>query len=211
MIHYVIEREVTTQGVRMSRRIELLLVIKQEIAVLPKIKLTLIVGVHVAVRVRYNEPKFNQLNGSIIRGVSRDWSTRIHSVNIVPRPHCTYCHQIGQQINECPFIEDNVKQGFVEHFYNLNSEPRRIRNHGHIELKNLYHKRVKTLDRLKEQTWKDNIIKMKASIVANVVPIFVVHVPSLLYQNNIGVTYARTSNFKMELVRFMPLYYMAMF
>ncbi len=35
-------------------------------------------------------------------------------------PHCTYCHEIGHQINECPFIEDNVKKGFVEHFQNLN-------------------------------------------------------------------------------------------
>jgi len=35
-------------------------------------------------------------------------------------PHCTYCHEIGHQINECPFVEDNVKKGFVEHFQNLN-------------------------------------------------------------------------------------------
>jgi len=51
---------------------------------------------------------------------------------------------------------------------------------------------------------------MKAQIVENVVPIFVVDVPSLLHQNNIGTTYARTSNFKMELIRFVPLYSMAM-
>jgi hypothetical protein len=32
----------------------------------------------------------------------------------------------------------------------------------------------------------------------------------LLHQNNIGVTYVKTLNFRMELVRFMPLYFMAM-
>jgi hypothetical protein len=71
------------------------------------------------IRVNYNEPKVNQQNGSINRGVPRDWSRGIHSVNGVPRPNspgCTYYPQIGHQINECPFIENNVKQGFAEHF-----------------------------------------------------------------------------------------------
>ncbi len=39
-------------------------------------------------------------------------------MNKVPRPNCprcTYWHQIGHQINECLFIEDNVRQIFVEH------------------------------------------------------------------------------------------------
>jgi hypothetical protein len=49
---------------------------------------------------------------------------------------------------------------------------------------------------------------MKVKTGVNV--IFVVPIQSLLQQNNIGVTYARTSNFRMELVRFMPLYYVAM-
>jgi hypothetical protein len=48
--------------------------------------------------------------------------------------------------NECPFIKNNVKQGFAEHFQNLNSEPIRIGNHGPIDL---YHERVKILDRFK--------------------------------------------------------------
>ncbi len=76
-------------------------------------------GVLVAIRVRYSEPIFNQHNGSIVRGVPRNWNRGIHIVNKVPRPNspcCTYCHQIGHQINECQFIKDNVKQGFVEHF-----------------------------------------------------------------------------------------------
>jgi hypothetical protein len=42
--------------------------------------------------------------------------------------------------------------------------------------------------------------------MANVIPIFAVSIPSLLHQNNIGVTYARTSNFKMEPIRSVPLY-----
>jgi hypothetical protein len=84
-----------------------------------------------AIKVRYNELIINQQNGSINSGVPRDWSRRIHSVNRVPRPnspHCTYRHQIGNQINECPFIEDNVRQGFVEHFQNQNLELARVGN-----------------------------------------------------------------------------------
>ncbi len=74
-------------------------------------------------------------------------------MNKVPRPNspcCTYYHRIRHQINECPFIEDNVKQGFVEHFQNLNLKPARIENHGHIEPKDVYHERVRILDRLRK-------------------------------------------------------------
>jgi hypothetical protein len=52
-------------------------------------------GVPVAVRMKYSEPRFNQQNGSIVKGVPRDWSKGIHSVNKVPKPNspcCTYCH-----------------------------------------------------------------------------------------------------------------------
>jgi len=58
-------------------------------------------------------------------------------------PRCTYCHAIGHEINECPFIEDNVRQGFAEHFQNLNLELARAKNHGYIELEDLYHDKVK--------------------------------------------------------------------
>ncbi len=78
-----------------------------------------------AVRVRYNEPILNHQSGSIVRGVPRDWSKGIHSVNRVPRlnlPQCTYYHKIGHQINECLFIENNVRQRFVEHFQNLKGQ-----------------------------------------------------------------------------------------
>ncbi len=46
--------------------------------------------------------------------------------------------------------------------------------------------------------------------MANVVPIFVAYVQSLLHQDNIGITYVGTSNFKMELVTYVPLYFVAM-
>jgi hypothetical protein len=52
---------------------------------------------------------------------------------------------------------------------------------------------------------------MRAQTRVDVVPIFITHVQSLLQQNNIGVTYVGTSNFKMEPIRFVPLYFMAMF
>jgi hypothetical protein len=123
--------------------------------ILPRAKPTVVEGVHVGVRVRYNEPIFNQHNGSIVKGVPRDYNKGIHNVNKVPRPNsprCTYCHHIGHQINECPFIEDNVWQGFAKHFHNLNLEPTRVGNHGHIEPELLYHERVEIPNRLKEQT-----------------------------------------------------------
>ncbi len=56
----MVEREVTTQGIRMSRRVESILVTRQEIIVLLRAKPTLVEGVHVVVRVKYSEPKFNQ-------------------------------------------------------------------------------------------------------------------------------------------------------
>jgi hypothetical protein len=46
--------------------------------------------------------------------------------------------------------------------------------------------------------------------MADVTPIFVAPAPNLFHHNNVGVTYVGTSNFIMELVRFVPLYYVAM-
>jgi len=51
---------------------------------------------------------------------------------------------------------------------------------------------------------------MKAQTEVDVIPIYVALVQSLFQQKKIGVTYAGTSNFKMELVIFVPLYYVAM-
>ncbi len=42
--------------------------------------------------------------------------------------------------------------------------------------------------------------------MVDVIPISVALTQSLLHNNNIGVTYIGTSNFKMEPVRFVPLY-----
>jgi hypothetical protein len=46
--------------------------------------------------------------------------------------------------------------------------------------------------------------------MANIVLIFVALVPNLLHHNNVGVTYVGASNFRMELIRSIPLYYVAM-
>jgi len=46
--------------------------------------------------------------------------------------------------------------------------------------------------------------------MANVIPIFVVHAPNLIHRNNVGVTYVRTSDLKVEPIRSVPLYYVAM-
>jgi hypothetical protein len=44
----------------------------------------------------------------------------------------------------------------------------------------------------------------------DVVPIFVDFVPNMLHHNNVGVTYVGTSNFKMEPLSSIPLYFVAM-
>jgi hypothetical protein len=51
-------------------------------------------------------------------------------------------------------------------------------------------------------------VEIRVQIVVDVVLVFGALIPSLLHPNHIGVTYARTSNFRKEPVRFMPLYYM---
>jgi hypothetical protein len=75
----------------------------------------------------------------------------------------------------------------------------------------MYHERVRILDRLKEQIYRDKKVEMKAQIMVDVTLIFVVCAPNLLHHNNVEVTYVETSNFKMELVISIPLYYVAMF
>jgi len=81
----------------MSIGVELVLVTRQETIILPRPKPTVVKHVLVVIRVRYSEPKLNQQNGNIVKGVPRDWNRRIHNVNKVPRSnflHCTYCHQL---------------------------------------------------------------------------------------------------------------------
>ncbi len=54
-----------------------------------------------------------------------------------------------------------MKQGFVEHFQNLNLEPTKLEDHGYVKLKDLYYERVRILDRCREHIWKDNKMEMK--------------------------------------------------
>jgi hypothetical protein len=44
----------------MSKKVELVFVTRQEIVILPRIEPTIAKGVSMAIRVKYNEPKFNQ-------------------------------------------------------------------------------------------------------------------------------------------------------
>jgi hypothetical protein len=43
-----------------------------------------------------------------------------------------------------------VRQRFAEHFQNLNLQLARAKNHGHVELEDLYHERVRISYKLKE-------------------------------------------------------------
>jgi hypothetical protein len=43
-----------------------------------------------------------------------------------------------------------VRQGFVEHFQNLNLKATSPKNHGYNEPNEMYHERVKIPDRLKD-------------------------------------------------------------
>jgi hypothetical protein len=55
----VVEQEAGTQGIIMSRGVESILVTKQETIVLPIVEPTVAEGVHVAIRIRYSEPRLN--------------------------------------------------------------------------------------------------------------------------------------------------------
>jgi hypothetical protein len=59
-IHYMVEQKATIQGIKMSKRVEPILVIKQETIVLPKAKPIVVKGVLVAIKMKYNEQRFNQ-------------------------------------------------------------------------------------------------------------------------------------------------------
>jgi hypothetical protein len=55
----VVDQGTTIQGIKMSRGVEPILVIRQEIVVLPKAEPIITKGVLVAIRVRYSESKLN--------------------------------------------------------------------------------------------------------------------------------------------------------
>ncbi len=68
----MVEQKTTTQGIKMSKGVESILVSKQEIVVSPKLKPTVVEGVHVVIKVKDSEPKHKQQNGNIVRRVPRD-------------------------------------------------------------------------------------------------------------------------------------------
>jgi hypothetical protein len=76
----VVEQEATIHVIRMSKGAKSVLVTKQETIVLPRIETTITKVIPMVVKLKYNEPKFNQQNGSIVT-VIRDWGRGIHSVN----------------------------------------------------------------------------------------------------------------------------------
>jgi hypothetical protein len=53
-------------------------------------------------------------------------------------------------------------------------------------------------------------MEMRAQTVVDVVLLSVAPISNLLHHNNVGVTYPRTSNLRMEPVRSIPLYFVAM-
>jgi hypothetical protein len=59
-ICYMVKQKVAIRGIRMSRAIESILVIKQETVVLPRVKPIVAKGVSMAIKVRYSEPILNQ-------------------------------------------------------------------------------------------------------------------------------------------------------
>jgi hypothetical protein len=46
--------------------------------------------------------------------------------------------------------------------------------------------------------------------MANIVPIFVALAPNMLHHNNVRITYVGASNFRMEPVKSIPLYFVVM-
>jgi len=53
-------------------------------------------------------------------------------------------------------------------------------------------------------------MEMKAYTMANVAPISMTFTPNLFHHNNVRITYARISNFRLEPRRSIPLYFVAM-
>jgi hypothetical protein len=55
----MIEHKVTTQGIKMSKRVEPVVVTKQETIALPKAKPIIVEGVPMVIKVKCTEPKVN--------------------------------------------------------------------------------------------------------------------------------------------------------
>jgi hypothetical protein len=72
----------------------------------------------------------------------------------------------------------------------------------------LYHERVKIPNRFREQIWKNNIVEMKVQIVVDVV-LFCSSCTKYVPSQQCWSIYVRTSNFRVEPIRSVPLYCMA--
>jgi hypothetical protein len=59
LIHYVVEQKAATQGIKMSKGIEAVLITKPKIIVLPRVEVIVVEGVPMDVKVRYSEPKLS--------------------------------------------------------------------------------------------------------------------------------------------------------
>jgi hypothetical protein len=51
---------------------------------------------------------------------------------------------------------------------------------------------------------------MRIQTMVDVVPISITLIPNMLHHNNVGITYVGTSNFRVEPIKSIPLYYVAM-
>jgi len=60
LLNYVVEQEFVTLGIKISKGVEPVFVIRQEIVVLPRVEPTIAEGVPMAIRVKCNEPIVNQ-------------------------------------------------------------------------------------------------------------------------------------------------------
>jgi hypothetical protein len=67
----------------------------------------------------------------------------------------------------------------------LNPKPTRAVDHGDFELEDLYHERVRILDRLIKQIWKNMKMEMRVQIVADVAPISIALAPNMFHHNNV--------------------------
>ncbi len=55
----MVEQQIPTQDIKISREVELLLITRQETVILPKVEPTIAKGVPMVIKIKYSEPKFN--------------------------------------------------------------------------------------------------------------------------------------------------------
>jgi hypothetical protein len=67
-IHYVVKQKVITQGIKMSRGVELVFVTRQKNIILPKAEPTLAKGVPMAIRVKYSNPNLINKMEALLKG-----------------------------------------------------------------------------------------------------------------------------------------------